>query len=95
MVEQWSPKPKVEGSNPFTPVHFLKIINNNYMKLNFNNIKNFIRKAKFEFSQIKLPSSKEVSISSLLVFLMLLIASGLVISFDFASVKIIKLFFLN
>jgi len=26
---------------------------------------------------------------------MLLIASGLVISFDFASVKIIKLFFLN
>ena len=46
----------------FTQFKFNKntsVFNNNYMKLNFNNIKNFIRKAKFEFSQIKLPSSKD------------------------------------
>jgi preprotein translocase SecE subunit len=57
------------------------------------NLKSLIRKIKFELLQIKYPSFKEVGLSSALVFLMLIIASGLVVFFDFSIVKIIKFFF--
>jgi preprotein translocase SecE subunit len=57
------------------------------------NIKNIIRKIKFELFQIKYPSIKETTVSSLLVFLMLFIASLLMIFFDFSAIKIIKFLF--
>jgi preprotein translocase SecE subunit len=56
-------------------------------------IKNLIRKTKFEILQIKYPDLKETAISSFFVFLMLLIVSGLIIFFDFSATKIIKILF--
>ena len=88
MVEFWSPKPAVGGSIPSTPAIFFEGMEMS-SKSGIGKFFSFISDVRSEIDKVTWPSRKEVVITTVIVFIIALLASLFFALVDTAWYKII------
>lgn len=90
MVEHWSPKPSVVGSNPATPVFLIFIIYNICMFLRYFKILflSMLKNAK----EISWPKKRDVFSMMIVIFVVVVVVSIVFFCFDNLFLYLLKLF---
>ena len=85
MVEHRSPKPEVVGSSPSAPATLLLFIGFKMLSP-----VEFIQQVKREVSKVSWPTRKEVTVTTIMVFILVLIAAGFFLAVDQVLVRFIR-----